>query len=363
MNIMKIILVMTVLLIVFPTEVAMISASSVQKCNVQKADGSNTALHANSTTVISKKTKRRKKKKNATASGGEMTAQLTESIEHTSVNSERRRQSKPAKSSVQSGQESATLRRIKREWKEAVKMGIAYDWKKMQNVAKESDEKNNYVRMGPYGNNLLKWHFSVMGPPHSEFDGGIYHGRVLLPKDYPGSPPRVQVLTPSGRFISGHDICLSASNYHPESWTPKWTIVSLIDALRLHMMTQANEIGGTSATPTERRKYARASRLWAMGRISHPVMVGQGIFGWKDSYDIEMVPTDSTRNHTPINSSDGTSGVHSIASQVLDSGVECLQMDRSLTVQVTTAAIEVFKSPRLTILILLALFVVLNLKA
>mmetsp|Transcript_27375 Transcript_27375/g.45571 ORF Transcript_27375/g.45571 Transcript_27375/m.45571 type:complete len:355 (+) Transcript_27375:204-1268(+) len=353
---MKNALFLMMLLVLFPTEVDMLSASSVQNHNIQIVDGNSTPLHVNQTTATAKKSKRRKRKQNTTASASSrQTKPAKVGVQKKPTKASL--QKNPAKASVQSGQESATLRRIKREWKEAVKMGIAYDWAKMKNVAAENDENYSYVRMGPYGSNLLKWHFSVMGPPNSEFDGGIYHGRVLLPKDYPGSPPRVQVLTPSGRFIPGHDICLSASNYHPESWTPQWTVLSLIEALRLHMVTQANEIGGASATPTERRKYARASRLWSMGKINHPMMISQGVFGWNDSSDI--TPTDSELSHRPLGVEERESGVHLVASRT----AEYLPSDRSLTVQMTRAALELFRSPpRLAILMLFALFVMLNLK-
>lgn len=95
---------------------------------------------------------------------------------------------------VNTGKGGECLRRIKREWKDAVLMGIAYDWTRMKTIKrKETNSQNNYVRLGPFGKNLLRWHFSVMGPANSVYQDGIYHGRVLLPKDYPGSPPRVQV--------------------------------------------------------------------------------------------------------------------------------------------------------------------------
>lgn len=95
---------------------------------------------------------------------------------------------------VSTGKGGECLRRIKREWKDAVLMGIAYDWTRMKTIKrKETNSQNNYVRLGPFGKNLLRWHFSVMGPANSVFQDGIYHGRVLLPKEYPGSPPRVQV--------------------------------------------------------------------------------------------------------------------------------------------------------------------------
>lgn len=197
------------------------------------------------------------------------------------------------------GKQGECLRRIKREWKDAVKLGIAYDWKTKETVtskgrspsgmmddctASTSTNSNstffqyNYVRMGPFGKNLLRWHFSVLGPSNSPYSEGIYHGRILLPKNYPMSPPRVQMLTPSGRFVPGEDICLSASNYHPETWTPRWTILSLIDALRLHMLTTPNEIGGIDSTREKRMDLAVQSRRWKSGPIVHGQMVQNGIF-------------------------------------------------------------------------------------
>ncbi|KAK1742315.1 ubiquitin-conjugating enzyme E2 [Skeletonema marinoi] len=177
------------------------------------------------------------------------------------------------------GKEGECLRRIKHEWKNAVKSGIAYDWISMKSIRNTNTTSSAYVRIGPFGKNLLRWHFSVAGPSNSVYENGIYHGRVLLPKDYPASPPRVQMITPSGRFIPGHDICLSASSYHPETWTPRWTVLSLVDGLRLHMLTTANEIGGVLASDEKRRQYAIESRSWKYhGIANHERMVEDNIF-------------------------------------------------------------------------------------
>jgi hypothetical protein len=62
----------------------------------------------------------------------------------------------------------------------------------------ESDVEQ--IRLGPCRNNLYEWHFTFAGPPDTVFEGGIYHGRVLLPADYPASAPHVQMMTPNGRF-------------------------------------------------------------------------------------------------------------------------------------------------------------------
>ena len=43
--------------------------------------------------------------------------------------------------------------------------------------------------------NLFEWHFTVRGADDSDFDGGIYHGRITLPSEYPMKPPSIMLLT------------------------------------------------------------------------------------------------------------------------------------------------------------------------
>lgn len=219
-------------------------------------------------------------------------------------------------SSIASGsKDGACLRRIKHEWKDAVKLGIAYDWLNSETVTtqgrsssgflnKDQFHQYNYIRLGPYGKNLLRWHFSVRGPSNSAFADGIYHGRILLPKDYPASPPRVQVLTASGRFNVGRDICLSASNYHPETWTPRWTILSLVDALRIHMLTSPNEINGIDASVEERKQLAEKSRHWKAGPVDHRQMVQAGLFCNAKEEEEDKVEDESIDHEPKIKSKD-----------------------------------------------------------
>ncbi len=48
--------------------------------------------------------------------------------------------------------------------------------------------------------NIFEWHFAISGQRGSDYEGGIYHGRILLPPEYPFKPPDFVMLTPSGRF-------------------------------------------------------------------------------------------------------------------------------------------------------------------
>lgn len=47
----------------------------------------------------------------------------------------------------------------------------------------------------PVNDNLFEWHFTVQGPPGTEFEGGLYHGRIILPTEYPMKPPNIILLT------------------------------------------------------------------------------------------------------------------------------------------------------------------------
>ena len=54
-----------------------------------------------------------------------------------------------------------------------------------------------------------------------------YHGKVVFPNDYPFKPPSIFMLTPNGRFETGRRLCLSMSDFHPESWVPAWSVAAL----------------------------------------------------------------------------------------------------------------------------------------
>ena len=50
----------------------------------------------------------------------------------------------------------------------------------------------------------------------TEYDGGVYHGKLVFPADYPFKPPSISLFTPNGRFATNTKLCLSMTDYHPE---------------------------------------------------------------------------------------------------------------------------------------------------
>jgi len=135
--------------------------------------------------------------------------------------------------------------------------------KRLMKEASELREPTELFYAQPLEDNLFEWHFSVRGPPDTEFEGGIYHGRIILPPEYPMKPPSIIILTPNGRFELNKKICLSISGYHPESWQPSWSIRTALLAIIGFMPTAgAGAIGSLEYPVDERKMLAKRSLAW-----------------------------------------------------------------------------------------------------
>lgn len=135
--------------------------------------------------------------------------------------------------------------------------------KRLMREACELKEPTEEYWAHPLDDNLFEWHFTVQGPPGTDFEGGVYHGRILLPADYPMRPPNIILMTPNGRFETNKKICLSISGYHPETWQPSWSIRTALLALIAFMPTPGGgTIGSLDYTPEERQMLARKSQLF-----------------------------------------------------------------------------------------------------
>uniref|UniRef100_A0A3B3U737 Ubiquitin-conjugating enzyme E2 J1 n=1 Tax=Poecilia latipinna TaxID=48699 RepID=A0A3B3U737_9TELE len=133
--------------------------------------------------------------------------------------------------------------------------------KRLMKEAAELRDPTEHYHAQPLDDNLFEWHFSVRGPPDSDFDGGVYHGRIVLPPEYPMKPPSIILLTPNGRFEVGKKICLSISGHHPETWQPSWSIRTALIAIIGFMPTKGEgAIGSLDYTPEERKTLAKKSQ-------------------------------------------------------------------------------------------------------
>uniref|UniRef100_A0A5B7ARQ3 Putative ubiquitin-conjugating enzyme E2 32-like n=1 Tax=Davidia involucrata TaxID=16924 RepID=A0A5B7ARQ3_DAVIN len=124
----------------------------------------------------------------------------------------------------------------------------------------QSNPSDDFMSL-PLEENIFEWQFAIRGPGDTEFEGGIYHGRIQLPAEYPFKPPSFMLLTPNGRFETQTKICLSISNHHPEHWQPSWSVRTALVALIAFMPTNPNgALGSLDYKKEERHALAVKSR-------------------------------------------------------------------------------------------------------
>ena len=112
---------------------------------------------------------------------------------------------------------------------------------------------------------LTLWYFIVYDLKETEYENGIYLGKVKLPDKYPFKAPDFYFLTPSGRFEINKRLCTSFTGYHQELYSPSWNIASMCAGL-ISFMTDSFDnpdskgIGGISTTFEFKRNCAYNSK-------------------------------------------------------------------------------------------------------
>lgn len=101
----------------------------------------------------------------------------------------------------------------------------------------------------------------IKGTEGTPYEGGYYHGKLKFPTEYPLRPPAVLMLTPSGRFKTNRRLCLSMSDFHPESWNPMWSVSTILTGLCVarHCLVLLQLFPGTASC-------SRINRLWGAWR-------------------------------------------------------------------------------------------------
>jgi ubiquitin-conjugating enzyme E2 J2 len=120
------------------------------------------------------------------------------------------------------------------------------------------------IEAAPLENNILEWHYVIKGSPDSPFEGGYYHGKIKFPAEYPFKPPSIQMTTPSGRFKPDSRLCLTMSDFHPESWNPLWSVSSILTGLQSFMNENTPTVGSVETSDESKRAYARTSLAFNM---------------------------------------------------------------------------------------------------
>ena len=116
----------------------------------------------------------------------------------------------------------------------------------------------------PLDTNILEWYYVIEGPKDSPYENGTYMGKLVFPKEYPYKPPSIYMITRNGRFTVNTRLCLSMSDFHPESWNPLWSVSSILSGLLSFMLEEEQTYGSIKTSRETKKQFAL--RSWEFNR-------------------------------------------------------------------------------------------------
>ena len=142
-----------------------------------------------------------------------------------------------------------------------------------------------FVRSFVRQDNFLEWEYLLIGADDTVYAGGVYHGRVRFTKEYPFKPPSIMMTTPNGRFEINKRLCLSISDFHPETWNPLWSVSTILLGISSFFYEDANTTGALVGVGDEdKRALARKSFGYNMDAATGPKNFQSNFKGFIDAW-------------------------------------------------------------------------------
>ncbi|XP_062871329.1 ubiquitin-conjugating enzyme E2 J2 [Trichomycterus rosablanca] len=116
-----------------------------------------------------------------------------------------------------------------------------------------------YICAEPLPSNILEWHYLVRGPEKTPYEGGYYHGKLIFPREFPFKPPSIYMITPNGRFKCNTRLCLSITDFHPDTWNPAWSVSTILTGLLSFMVEKGPTLGSIETSDFTKRQLATQS--------------------------------------------------------------------------------------------------------
>ncbi|XP_075405806.1 ubiquitin-conjugating enzyme E2 J2 isoform X2 [Tenrec ecaudatus] len=119
-----------------------------------------------------------------------------------------------------------------------------------------------YICAEPLPSNILEWHYVVRGPEMTPYEGGYYHGKLIFPREFPFKPPSIYMITPNGRFKCNTRLCLSITDFHPDTWNPAWSVSTILTGLLSFMVEKGPTLGSIETSDFTKRQLAVQSLVF-----------------------------------------------------------------------------------------------------
>lgn len=128
-------------------------------------------------------------------------------------------------------EQTVSARRLQRDYKELI----------------EASEPLVGVAAKPLPDNLYEWHGNLRGPANTKWKDGVFHFKMIIPQDYPCSPPTVTLFTPIPHpNVFGTKICVdflegNGTGIYEKGWVSAYTIEAVLLQLQSFLFEELPE--------------------------------------------------------------------------------------------------------------------------
>ncbi|XP_011906163.1 PREDICTED: ubiquitin-conjugating enzyme E2 D1 isoform X2 [Cercocebus atys] len=100
-------------------------------------------------------------------------------------------------------------------------------WRSKKELSDLQRDPPAHCSAGPVGDDLFHWQATIMGPPDSAYQGGVFFLTVHFPTDYPFKPPKIAFTTKiyHPNINSNGSICLDILR---SQWSPALTVSKVL---------------------------------------------------------------------------------------------------------------------------------------
>ena len=160
------------------------------------------------------------------------------------------------------------------------------------------------IHVSPNEDDILDWHFVILGLVNTPYENGMYHGRLVFPPTFPFGPPKILFLTPNGRFKVNERLYFSLSDFHPEEWKPAYSVTAVLRGVYDFMHETTETIGSIETSDHVKRQLALDSKRFNNRDDTFCRM-------FPDLFNQEMVEDVHSVDETnEMDSSDGNLSIH-----------------------------------------------------
>eukprot|EP00800_Vazella_pourtalesii_P015406 TRINITY_DN413_c0_g1_i6.p1 TRINITY_DN413_c0_g1~~TRINITY_DN413_c0_g1_i6.p1 ORF type:complete len:575 (+),score=87.21 TRINITY_DN413_c0_g1_i6:127-1851(+) len=160
------------------------------------------------------------------------------------------------------------------------------------------------IHVSPNEDDILDWHFVILGLVNTPYENGMYHGKLVFPPTFPFGPPKILFLTPNGRFKVNERLYFSLSDFHPEEWNPNYSVTAVLRGVYDFMHETTETIGNIETSDRVKRQLALDSKKFN-NRDGTFCRMFPDLFNQEMVEDVQ--PVDETNE---IDSSDGNLSIY-----------------------------------------------------